>query len=119
MNKRVLLNVACSREVQRVSCSVVSTQIPGPSQNLAKRLILATDISLVILWVYLHLWALSWSVSASLRRASMLRISSRIPLRVLSSGSLALVGISVASGKCWVPSPRLFKGVLGWLCQGL
>ena len=43
----------------------------------------------------------------------MLRISSLIPLLVLSLGSLALAGISVASGKCWVPSPRLFKGVLG------
>ena len=90
MSSRVFLNVALSRVIQRVSCSVASQSLLGLSQNLAKSLALVSDISLVILWVYLRFIALSWSVPASLRRASMLHISFRMILRVPFLGCVSL-----------------------------
>ena len=123
MSSRVLLNVALSRMVQRVSCSVASPSLLGLSQNLAKSLDLVSDISLVILWVYLRFIALSWSVPASLRRASMLHISSRMPLQILSLGSLPLNILKVSvwlwfrmtSLECFNVGSSFVGGLLGWL----
>ena len=69
---------------------MVSPSLLELSQNFVKSLDLVSDISLVILWVYLRLMALSWSVPASLRRASMLHISFRMILRVPSLGCVSL-----------------------------
>ena len=87
MNKLVLLVLAFSMEAQRALCSVVFAQVLGSSQVIVKRLVLASFISSVILWVCLHFLALSWSLPASLRRVSMLCISFWMLLWVLSLGS--------------------------------